>query len=105
MSVQDELLALSKKQDLSRIPLRKIAERIGRGGMSPGNLQHHFVQLEKRGLLFVDRKAKTQRHGTRHLDVQVLPDGREIAYIPFKNWKIVDVDGCAAVIAVEGDEL
>lgn len=31
--------------------------------MSPGVLQHHFAQLEKKSLLFIDRKAKTQRFG------------------------------------------
>lgn len=61
--VQEELIALAKEQDLSRIPLRRIAEIIKRPNMSPGVLQYHFSQLEKRRLLFIDRKAKTQKLG------------------------------------------
>ncbi len=63
--VQEKILELARDSDLSRIPLRKLAEQIGRPDMSPGVLQHHFAQLEKKKLLFVDRKAKTQQLGGR----------------------------------------
>lgn len=63
--VQEKILELARGSDLSRIPLRKLAEQIGRPGMSPGVLQHHFAQLQKKKLLFVDRKAKTQQIGGR----------------------------------------
>ena len=63
--IQEKLLELARDNDLSRIPLRKIAEMIGKPDMSPGVLQHHFAQLQKKKLLFVDRKSKTQRLGER----------------------------------------
>lgn len=61
--IQVQLLELAEHKDLSRIPLRKIATMLGSKSMSPGVLQHHFAQLEKKKLLFIDRKAKTQRLG------------------------------------------
>lgn len=60
---QERLLELARQQDLSRVPLREIAELIDKKQMSPGVLQHHFGQLEKKNLLFIDRRAKTQRLG------------------------------------------
>lgn len=60
---QEQILELAKQHDLSRIPLRTIADMIGSPNLSPGVLQHHFAQLEKKNLLFVDRKAKTQQLG------------------------------------------
>lgn len=99
--VQEDILKLSKTEDLSRLPLRATAERLG-VKMSPGNLQHHFAQLEKRGLLFVDRKSKVQRHGDVLLQVHTMPDGRDIAYIPFNTYKIVDIDGQKAIISLDG---
>ncbi len=62
--IQEKLLKLADKSDLSRIPLRTIAEMLDKPNMSPGVLQHHFAQLEKKKLLFVDRKAKTQQLGS-----------------------------------------
>lgn len=53
---------------MSRIPLRKIAELLGKPHISPGVLQHHFAQLEKKQLLFIDRRAKTQRIGASLTD-------------------------------------
>lgn len=66
--IQQQLLDLAESHDLSRIPLRKIAELLGKPGMSPGVLQHHFAQLEKKKLLFVDRKTKTQQLGANLTD-------------------------------------
>lgn len=65
---QEQILELADQYDLSRIPLRIIASMIGSPEMSPGVLQHHFAQLEKKNLLFVDRKAKTQQLGTNLTD-------------------------------------
>lgn len=66
--IQQQLMDLTESHDLSRIPLRKIAELLGNPSMSPGVLQHHFAQLEKKKLLFVDRKAKTQQLGANLTD-------------------------------------
>lgn len=60
---QEKILEKAREYDLSVIPLRKIAELIEQPAMSPGVLQHHIAQLEKKSLLFIDRKAKTQRFG------------------------------------------
>lgn len=65
---QEALLKLAESTDLSRIPLRKIAEIINEPKMSPGVLQHHFAQLNKKKLLFIDRKAKTQQLGADLVD-------------------------------------
>jgi SOS-response transcriptional repressor LexA len=62
--IQKQLLKLAENHDLSRIPLREIAAMVGKESMSPGVLQHHFAQLEKKKLLFVDRKTKTQQLGS-----------------------------------------
>ena len=66
--IQERLLQLAEQHDLSKIPLRKIASMLDKADMSPGVLQHHFSQLEKKGLLFVDRKVKTQQLGSRQND-------------------------------------
>lgn len=68
--IQEKLLTLAHDSDLSRISLRKIAELLDQPSMSPGVLQHHFAQLEKKKLLFVDRKAKTQQLGERAEDMR-----------------------------------
>lgn len=65
---QEHLLRFAEQHDLSKIPLRKIAEMLNKPGMSPGVLQHHFSQLEKKSLLFVDRKTKTQQLGAEESD-------------------------------------
>ncbi len=67
---QEKLLELACHQDLSRIPLREIASLINNENVSPGVLQHHFRQLEKKGLLYIDRKAKTQRIGEDVNDIR-----------------------------------
>ena len=66
--IQERLLQLAEQHDLSKIPLRKIAEMLDKADMSPGVLQHHFSQLEKKSLLFVDRKTKNQHLGARQDD-------------------------------------
>lgn len=65
---QQRILDLAKNQDLSRISLREIAKLIGYESESPGVLQHHFKQLEKKGLLFIDRKNKIQVLGEEQQD-------------------------------------
>jgi len=69
-AIQRQLLELAEQNDLSRIPLRVIAAMLGNEAMSPGVLQHHFAQLEKKKLLFIDRKTKTQMLGSDLRDSQ-----------------------------------
>lgn len=61
--LQSKLLELAKENNLSRITLSDIATMLGRPDASPTLINHHFAQLRKRGMLFIDRKAKTQRLG------------------------------------------
>ncbi|NCU29892.1 hypothetical protein EOM60_04780 [Candidatus Saccharibacteria bacterium] len=66
--IQQQLLDLANTKDLSRVSLRNTAELLGRPTMSPSVLQHHLHQLEKKGLLYVDRKSKTQQLGANLAD-------------------------------------
>ena len=57
--IQKKLLELAKTNNLAECTLRRTAELIGDPDMSPGQIQHHLLQLEKRHLLFINRKNKT----------------------------------------------
>ncbi len=57
--VQRKLLELARSTNLSQLTLRAIAARIGIPGDSPQRVKHHLQQLQKKGLLFVDRSAGT----------------------------------------------
>lgn len=70
--IQEALLGLAHKRDLSRITLRQIASAIGEPNASPGLLQYHFEKLEKKNLLFVDRKKQVQRLGSELADNQLI---------------------------------
>ena len=59
--IPKKLLELAKTNNLAECTLRRTAELIGDPDMSPGQIQHHLFQLEKRNLLFINRKNKTQR--------------------------------------------
>lgn len=66
--IQQKILSLAETKDLSRVPLREIATLLDKPTMSLGLLQYHFAQLEKKKLLFVDRKAKSQQFGSNITD-------------------------------------
>lgn len=68
--IQEQLLKLSDSTDLSRVTLRELARIIGKEDISPAVLQHHFGQLAKKGLLFIDRKSKIQRKGESMQDLR-----------------------------------
>jgi SOS-response transcriptional repressor LexA len=70
--IQEALLELAHQQDLSKITLREIAVMIGEPKASPGLLQYHFEKLEKKNLLFVDRKKQTQRLGSELAEDQLV---------------------------------
>jgi len=57
--VQRRLLELARSTNLSRLTLREIAARIGIPGDSPQKVKHHLQQLQKKGLLLIDRSAGT----------------------------------------------
>lgn len=53
--IQETLLSLSKEKNLGQLSLRQIGELVG--GASPQTIKHHLNQLEKKGLIRID-KAK-----------------------------------------------
>lgn len=54
--IQKKILKLSEQQDIGKLSLRKIGRLIGQEG--PQKIKHHLLQLEKNGLLSIDRSAK-----------------------------------------------
>ncbi len=57
--IQQKLLTLSASTNLAQIPLREMATRIGLPGESPQKIKHHLQQLQRKGLLAIDRSAGT----------------------------------------------
>jgi SOS-response transcriptional repressor LexA len=53
--IQEELLALSRKENLAKLSLRDMANGIGRPKESPQKIKHHLLQLQKKGFLMIDR--------------------------------------------------
>lgn len=47
--IQVKLLELAGKEDLNKLTLREIGERVGL--LHPQSVKHHLQQLEKKGLL------------------------------------------------------
>lgn len=92
--IQEKIMKLAQSRDLSNISLRELGVLIKGKEISPGILQHHFSQLEKKGLLFIDRKTKTQRIGTDVTDER------------FYNVPIVGAANCgdANIVAEENVE-
>jgi SOS-response transcriptional repressor LexA len=55
-AIQEKLVAISDKQDLAKMSLRDIGKLIGE--TSPQKIKHHLLQLEKNGLIQMDRLTK-----------------------------------------------
>ncbi len=55
-TLQEKILKLTEKHDLSRMSLRSIGKLVGE--TSPQKIKHHIMQLEKNGLIQMDRLAK-----------------------------------------------
>jgi len=53
--IQEELLKLSQEKNLGQLTLREIASLIGKSTSSPQKIKHHLNQLEKKGLIRVDK--------------------------------------------------
>ncbi len=51
--LQEKLLLLAKNRNISKLSLRDIGDLVG--DRSPQKIKHHLQQLEKRGLLKIDR--------------------------------------------------
>lgn len=57
--IQQKLLELARSKNLARITLRELAAEIGLPDESPQKVKHHLQQLQKKGLLIIDRSAGT----------------------------------------------
>ena len=57
--IQRKLLELSRTANLAELTLREMAARMGISGESPQKVKHHLQQLQRKGLLVVDRSAGT----------------------------------------------
>jgi repressor LexA len=57
--IQRQLLQLAREANLAKMTLREIGAEIGLPGVSPQQIKHHLQQLEKKGLLAVNRSAGT----------------------------------------------
>lgn len=56
-TLQEKLLQLIGTQGIKGLTLRQIGEKIGE--QYPQKIKHHLTQLEKRGLIKIDKKTKT----------------------------------------------
>ncbi len=53
--IQENLLLLSKTENLAKLSLREMAKRIAMPKESPQKIKHHLLQLQKKGFLSIDR--------------------------------------------------
>ena len=65
--IQEKILKLAKKQDLTGLTLRKLGELVGEPG-SPQKIKHHLDRLVAKGLLLVDADGKSMRPASSGLD-------------------------------------
>lgn len=56
--IQEKLLKVSAEHDLGKLSLREIGKLIGQNNQ-PQKIKHHLLQLEKNGLLAINRSAQT----------------------------------------------
>jgi repressor LexA len=57
--IQQKLLELARSTNLAKITLREMAAEIGLADVSPQKIKHHLQQLQKKGLLVIDRSTGT----------------------------------------------
>ena len=55
--IQEQILKLSSEKDLGKLSLRKIGKLIGEEDQ-PQKVKHHLLQLEKNGLLSINRSER-----------------------------------------------
>ena len=53
--IQQQILALSKDNNLAQLSLREVASAIGMPEESPQKIKHHIEQLERKGFINIDR--------------------------------------------------
>jgi repressor LexA len=78
--IQEKLLRLAQNRNISSLSLRELGGLVG--DRSPQKIKHHLGQLEKRGLLRIDRvKGTIERPKTGWID-GFLQDGKRLLRIP-----------------------
>ena len=85
--IQEKLLKLAKNKGISGLSLRDIGELVG--DRSPQKIKHHLQQLEKRGLLKIDRVRGTIEPAQEGWIDGFLGGGKRLLRIP-----IVGVANC-----------
>lgn len=53
--IQEDLLKLSKRENLAKLSLRQMAAKIERPSESPQKIKHHLLQLQKKGFISINR--------------------------------------------------
>lgn len=56
--IQEKLLELSKRENLAKLSLREMANKIGLSQESPQKIKHHLLQLQKKGFMTIDRNRE-----------------------------------------------
>ncbi len=94
--IQEKLLRLAKNRNISNLSLREIGELVG--DRSAQKIKHHLQQLEKKGLLRIDRVRGTIEKPKDGWIDGFLEHGKRLLQIP-----IVGVANCgpAEVLAEE----
>jgi SOS-response transcriptional repressor LexA len=77
--IQEKILKLMEVEDISRLALRSIAQKIEETG-SPQKIKHHLDQLVKRGLIIRDMKNNTIRRANAGID-----SGTNLVSLPIRG--------------------
>lgn len=62
--IQEKLFELSNKKNLAELSLREMAGAIGLPHESPQKIKHHLLQLQKKGLVTIDRAKGTMERAS-----------------------------------------
>jgi repressor LexA len=78
--LQEAILRLAQDRNLAKLTLREIGRLVG--DSSPQKIKHHLQQLEKRGLLKMDREKKTTQKTMHGWIDGFLKKGKRLLRIP-----------------------
>jgi repressor LexA len=96
--LQDKILRLAQERDLSNLSLREIGKLIG--DSSPQKIKHHLQQLEKRGLLRIDKVKGTIELPSKGWIDGFLKKGKRLLQIP-----IVGVANCGPAMILSEENI
>jgi repressor LexA len=78
--LQEKILHLAQERNIATLKLREIGRLVG--DLSPQKIKHHIQQLEKRGLLKIDRDKKIAKRTGHGWIGGFLKKGRRLLRIP-----------------------